>query len=683
LVTYGPGEKLASGLPLGGIGAGKVEIDNKGKMVNLTIHNNWLFPHAWMRGYHVLVKPDDSEPFFIEYGLPIKKFYVHEPESMTFTGEYPFVTLKAKKGPVTATLEAFSPIIPNNLDDSSLPGFGMTVRVEGSKGGKVAAAWSNIAGYASSWGIGRTNRPVKGGVSFVNPKAFEFDGAKGELCLLGQDPSLTYVQYNLNVRPKVAISEKQWKYTFESDQPWSSIIEGSPFHDDQHEITGQWDDPAGLVLSDYRRDEPVRYAFSWYFTGKWALYPYGHYYHNKWKGAEQVGNYILTDFERLRKQSREWHTSEVRKDLPDWLRDAIINSAYTLTSSAWLDERGRFALIEATKNDPMLGTIGGLCYESGSLPVLKMFPELEKTFLRLLAKAARPDGYIPHDLGIFSFDHATDGTTSPPGWKDLCPVFCMLVYRCYVRTKDEAFLKELYPSMVKAFEWQLAQDKNGDGLPDAEGEADAGFDAISVTGVDSYASSVYIACLSAMREAAKALNKADDAKRFSEMLPQARKSFAKLYNGRYFVGWMGEPDPVGYVFTAGVTGDWWTETLGLEPFTDREKLDSTYEWLLKVNGTASRFCMPNLVHESGRIWDISVQAYSSWPRLVFCLSGIRYKAGDKRWLDVARKEWNTIVNNGLVWDQPSRMDGRTGKPDPETTYLDHYIGSAGIWTFAL
>jgi non-lysosomal glucosylceramidase len=35
----------------------------------------------------------------------------------------------------------------------------------------------------------------------------------------------------------------------------------------------------------------------------------------------------------------------------------------------------------------------------------------------------------------------------------------------------------------------------------------------------------------------------------------------------------------------------------------------------------------------------------------------------------------------MIWDQPSRIDGRTGKPDPERGYLDHFIGSPALWTF--
>ncbi len=130
----------------------------------------------------------------------------------------------------------------------------------------------------------------------------------------------------------------------------------------------------------------------------------------------------------------------------------------------------------------MLGAIAGFCHEGGSLPLLVMFPELEKTFLGLLASAARPDGYIPHDLGIHSFDHATDGTTSPPGWKDLGPTFILLVNRYYKWTKDLQFLRETYPVMVKTLEWDLKQDRDGDGIPDAEGQADAGFDATAIKG---------------------------------------------------------------------------------------------------------------------------------------------------------------------------------------------------------
>ena len=682
MVVYGPNANLDGGVPFGGIGTGKVEIDNEGKMTNLTIANNWGSPTPKMRGFHVFVKPNDAVPFFIEKFLPMRNFGEYEPDDLSYRGEFPFATLKAAKGPVEATMEVFSSLIPKNLHDSSIPALGISVKVKGSKSGIVAVSVSNIAGTNL---IGRYNEAVGGGMKFVNPRSNNYDGARGELCLLAERSLKKLVQYNLNVPPGVAISQRVWKQVFENDQPWLSIAKGSDLpSDNPHEVLGQWDDPAGAILCKYEREgEEMRWIFSWYFTGRWTLYPYGHYYHNHFQGAEEVARYFLGNYDRLREQSRAWHKTLIKDDLPDWLKDAIINSTYTLFASTWLDERGRFAIIEATKNDPMLGTIAGFCHEGGSLPLLVMFPELEKTFLGLLANAARPDGYIPHDLGLHSFDHATDGTTSPPGWKDLGPSFILLVYRYYKWTKDLQFLREMYPVMVKTLEWDLKQDRDGDGIPDAEGQADAGFDATAIKGKDSYCASVFVACLTALREIANLLKFAEDQKRFESLLSKARESFVELYNGKYFEAWQGEPDPKGYVFMAQLTGEWWMYILGLESIAPKEKIDSAFDMLYNVNAHASPYCTPNLVSENGKIWELSVQSYSSWPRLVFGLAGYRYRIGDKKWVDVAKKEWDNLVQQGNVWNQPSRMDGRTGRPDPEVYYLDHYIGSAAPWIFTI
>ncbi len=87
MVVYGPNANLDGGVPFGGIGAGKVEIDNEGKMTNLTIANNWDSPTSKMRGFHVFVKPDDGAPFFIEKFLPMRNFSDYEPDDSQLTKE--------------------------------------------------------------------------------------------------------------------------------------------------------------------------------------------------------------------------------------------------------------------------------------------------------------------------------------------------------------------------------------------------------------------------------------------------------------------------------------------------------------------------------------------------------------------------------------------------------------------
>ncbi len=680
MVVFSSFDKLTAGVPLGGIGAGKVEINNKGKMVNLTIANNWGNPIPWMRGFHVLIRPDDSEAFFIERNLPTKELYGLEADEMTYIGEYPFATIRAKKGTVAVSMEAFSPMVPGNLRESSIPAVGITLRVDGSKSGKTAVALSNIAGTNAT---GRINEKVNGGVKFTNPHSNDYDGRRGDTCLLAASPSQTYVQYNFDVSPGVALLEKKGKLSYESEEPWLSIVHGKEFADDRHELVGQWEDAGGLVLADYHGGTETRYVFSWYFTGKSVSYPYGHYYHETFDGSEEAGNHLLRNFDRLRQESLAWHTKLVRGDLPDWLKDAVINSTYTLSSNSWLDERGRFAMLEATREEDMrqLGAIASFTSEVASLPILAMFPDLQRGYLEMLAGNMREDGYVLHDFGIDSLDHPTGGGTYPPGWKDIGSVFILLVYGYFRRTRETEFLAKMYPKMTSAVGWLLKQDRDGDGLPDAEGTGDGGFDAIVEKGRDSYFASMFIAALTATRETAKLLGRSQDIGRFSELISRAKQSFSELFNGRYFRAWTGEPDSEGYLFLPQLAGDWWTTILDLEPVADKEMIESAYNQLFDLNAQVSRFGTPNMVHESGRIWDISVQAYSSMPRLVFFLAGARFKAGDKRWLEVTRKEWNNLIAHGLAWDQPSRIDSRTGNPDPETSYLDRFIGSPALWSF--
>jgi non-lysosomal glucosylceramidase len=683
--TYGA---ISSGVPLGGIGAGKMEINSKGKMVNLTIGNSWAFPLQQMRGFHVFVRPEEGKPLFLEKGLPMKGFLQYEAERIEYEGKYPFAILRGGNLQVEVEAEFFSALIPGNLRDSSLPAFGLSVKVKGSKRGLIAISASNVVGFGISPHynpVGRINERLRNGVRFMNRRATDLDPGKGETALVSTSPAIVIAQYNLNARPRLAIGERNWKGAYEDREPWTSLIDGEKPREDVHEVTGMWDDPAGLVGSEYGKGEEVRFVFSWYFTGRHSLYPYGHYYHNHFRNSVEVANYFLEEFDRLRRQSREWHDSLIPRDLPEWLRDAIVNSTYVLSSGTWLDEKGRFSIYEAPEVCPCVGTIAGLCYEGGSLPILKMFPELERKFLELLTEAMRSDGYVPHDLGVHSLDNPTDGTTAPPKWKDTNPTYVLLVYRYYKFTGDRQFLDKVYSNVIKAFRFTLTQDEDGDGIPDLEGQGDTGFDAMVVKGRDSYTASLYIASLMALREMARIEGDEGTLREVEERLRKARSSFEELFNGRYFEPWRGEPEVRDAVFLAQLLGQWWADLLGLGPIVEESRVERALSSILEVNARASNFSTPNLAHEDGRISVLSPQAYSSWPRLVFAMAWVGYRrAKDRetkeRWLEVVRKEWSTLVATGVTWNQPSRVNALTGRPDPER-FLDHYIGNPAIWSF--
>ncbi len=174
----------------------------------------------------------------------------------------------------------------------------------------------------------------------------------------------------------------------------------------------------------------------------------------EFKGALDVAKYFLEEFNELRKKTEDWQLSVKsalsKKCLDSWVSDAVLNSAYVLSSSSWLDEIRRFSLLEAPEKTPLQGKLAGPCYKAGSLPVALMFCELDRSYLELMANSMMKDGYVPHDLGVLSMDDPTDGTTAPLPWKDTNPTFVLLVYRHYLITYDKEFLKGMYPTDVRA-----------------------------------------------------------------------------------------------------------------------------------------------------------------------------------------------------------------------------------------
>jgi len=680
LVVYGSRDVVVSGVPLGGMGAGKVEINNKGKMINITIANNWQNPIKTMPGFHIMIAPCDSPPFFAEVDLPFKDQFIKEP-LLTYIGYYPFTRLRAELDHVESNIEFFSPIIRNDIDNSSLPAIGIEAMVSGSSEGLIAVSITNLVGSSP---IGRINRKISNGVFFENKRASSVDPRQGNMSLIANNPSIIIPQFNSLDKPRRALLSRATVNDVENIEPWISIARNKDYNGDIHELSGFWEQATGIIVSRYVGGEPVRFVFSWFFNNKWVYYPYGHYYANHFRDSIEAANHLLNNFEQLKTKTMEWQTeveSEMKAmKLPKWLIDAVVNSAYILSSSTWLTDDYRFGILEAATRFQLLNTIGGFTYEVGSLPIIYLFPNLEKLFLEMEISKLRSDGYVPHDLGLYSLDSPSDGTTAPPRWKDTNPTLILLAYRYYLRTRDTNFIKTIYSDLLRIVAWEESQDLDKDGVPDCSGDGETGFDILPLIGRCSYVASMHIAGLIAMRNIAQALGFNDDVNRFNSMISKAAKSFAELFNGRFY-----DTDDSSLFsqtcFLAQLSGEWWSALLGMDDIDDQSRIISSLRWMLDLNGRSSRFCVPNMVDNHGNIVNFNAQTYSSWPRLVFAMSLVGHRHGVEQWLDLAKREWDNLVRLGLVWDQPSRINAVNG--EAEEGYLDHYIGSPSLWGFII
>jgi len=130
------------GMPVGGICTGQLYLGGDGKLWHWDIFNQ----HIGTGDGHYAKPVQPSSP--LEQGFVLKIGDQMLPLDSTgfpdvsFRGEYPIgrVEYKAPGVPLEVTLEAFSPFIPLNTDDSSLPATVMQFTVRNTSGGAVEAA---------------------------------------------------------------------------------------------------------------------------------------------------------------------------------------------------------------------------------------------------------------------------------------------------------------------------------------------------------------------------------------------------------------------------------------------------------------------------------------------------------------------------------------------------------------
>ncbi|HYG34079.1 MAG TPA: GH116 family glycosyl-hydrolase, partial [Clostridia bacterium] len=131
------------GMPIGGICAGQIYLGGDGKLWHWDIFNQRVSTGA----EHYAKPLPSTSPLDQGFALTItsgeatqKRPLDHKHwREVSFTGEYPigFVEYRDPELPVTVSLEAFSPFIPLNTDDSSLPATVLEFTVKNQSGKKV------------------------------------------------------------------------------------------------------------------------------------------------------------------------------------------------------------------------------------------------------------------------------------------------------------------------------------------------------------------------------------------------------------------------------------------------------------------------------------------------------------------------------------------------------------------
>jgi uncharacterized protein (DUF608 family) len=545
------GEELRFiGMPVGGIGAGQLYLGGDGKLWHWDVFNTpqpGNFTNA--SGPNYAHPPMSASPLDQGFVLRVSaggKTLVRTLDrrgfsDITFRGQYPIANVQYHDPelPVTAALEAFSPFIPLNADDSSLPATVLHYTVKNTSDGPVRlelAGWLENAvclGSARNAAGRRRNRIVRErDLTIVHctaetipdkeaaarlPLEKQADFGSLALALLGSiDGAFAKASVPLGGTAANAIFQVDRKNA-ETDavEPFGRRLVGSV----GRTITLKPGETADFT-----------FAVAWFFPGL----PPGQFsnlagsrelrrsYAARFESAASVARYLASHFDRLAGQTRLWNKTWYDSTLPYWFLDRTLLTICCLaTATAYRFTNGRFYGFEGTY------CCDGTCTHVWhyAQAVARLFPHLERATREMVdfGLAFHADNGAMDYRGEYGRQVAVDGQAGT----------ILRAYREHQMSVDDAFLHRTWPKIKKAIEHLIVRDPDEDGLLD--GEQYNTLDA-SWYGHIPWTSSLYLACLRA--GAAMAVEMSDEAfvKRCTTIAERGgRRIVERLFGGEHFI----------------------------------------------------------------------------------------------------------------------------------------------------
>jgi len=560
-------QRALIGFPLGGVGAGCISLGGRGQLEEWWIFNRpdkgrsprYAFPAIRVEagGQRAISRvlearilppysrgPDDLGSDNVP-GLP-------RLESCTFIGEYPLarVEFKDRELPVRVALEAFTPFIPLDADESGLPLAILRYRVTNPRASaaKVSIAWS----IENPIGPERDGRGNTGSEQGRQNDYRESSGVKG---LLMRNPFLgaTDPQAGTFALALLGADEGHFSYLrgWPSTRWWESPL---LFWDD---FTG--DGQLGPEVSArsavgaicLEKEIPARasaeytFLFAWHFPNRtpkrcgWSA-PKGHendlignYYCTRFKDAWAVAEYAALHLPQLEARTRRFLETVRNATLPGAVKDAALANLSTLvTPTVFRTSDGAFHGFEGCVDKA--GCCFGSCthvyaYEPATAHV---FPALSRSLReQQFGFSTNAEGLMDfRELLPYGIEHfgiaAADGQMA----------YIVKVYLDWKLSGDTEWLRRQWPAVRRALEFAWIKggwDANRDGV--MEGVQHNTYD-IEFIGPNPFCGMWYLAALRAGEEMAGALGDTTTAAEYQRIFQSGSKWIdANLFNGEFYI----------------------------------------------------------------------------------------------------------------------------------------------------
>jgi len=715
---------------LGGIGTGNISLDQNARFCDFELFNNpnkgYNAPYSFFalrtespsgKVYAKAFESQRSAPFDKSHGAfsldvgGLARFSESE-----MSGNYPFINFKFrdKKMPVEAGLTAFTPCIPLNTDDSSLPAAVLRYSVKNISSEPLTVS---VAGSMSNLGN------IIGHNLFQNPefdtksinKYVERGDYRGIHFLPGgkRDSDIDYFESSLVTTEKEGFSylddwnEGAWWDGMQDF--WNDFIEdgeltpGRALRGKGNILHKSMLSVASLCVKKViapGEEATFEFMISWYRPNRvhsWFKSDSDccssscccpddtasviRNYYAKFGNALESVSYLIKNLPRLEGESRKFADALMSSTLPDYVLDAVSTNITVIRSTTCFRvEDGTFFAWEGCHDNS--GCCDGNCTHvwNYTQTLAFLFPELERSMRKTeFAYETSPDGHMNFRARTYLGDESHDMNAATDG--QLGAV--VRLYRDWLLCGDDAFLKELWPNAKLALEYAFTHwDLDGDGL--MEGEQHNTYD-IEFYGVSSMLNSIFFAALRAGEEISRHLGDTASADKYAEIFKKGSKKLDELtFDGEYYVQMIDDVNEYKYQYGKGcladqLLGQYQAHVSNLGHLMDPAHIKSAVQSIFKYNFMED-FSDFNNVQRMYALNDNSGLLLCSWPK--GGRPDIPFVYSDEVWTGIEYQVASHLIYEGcideglkIVEATRARHDGIERSPWNEVECGHHYARS--------
>ncbi|MFC7405520.1 GH116 family glycosyl-hydrolase [Georgenia alba] len=752
-------------LPLGGIGTGNVAVCADGALRQWQLHNignhrgdlPWSFfalrvqrHEPPLNDVRILQAPpadlDRPAPLVTDHEVPawqrdlLARF--GGVRGTTFRGTYPFAAVDYDlDAPVDVRMEAFTPLVPLDVDRSSLPAamftFTLTNTGDIPLGVWLGAAMQNPVGLdgttapdgvrAAGYG-GNTNRVRRedGWTSLVmeNAGLDPLAPGAGQAVLTCDTPYTVALPQWVEAGEFLSFLRSRSPY---ADRPRLDATSYAADHQAGAPVGAVGPSPAGQTwnggLAAPLRLAPgetatVRYALTWHFPNRYVNFHQfgppnpqwgptrfwlGNHYTTRYRDAEGVAARLRTEWEDLERDSRAWTDVLAGSGLGDDAVEHLAAQAAVLRSpTCFRTADGAFFGFEGVNGASTTGHAGDV---GGSCPLncthvwnyaqalAALFPELERSMRDTeLDVLQAPDGSVPHR--VISPTYLPQLWGKPIGGPDTPALDGMLgvLLKTYRELRSGAvdldWLAARWSRLVRLLEHVRAGwDPEGTGV--LRGIQPSTHD-IDLRGVNTFMGTYWLAALRAVEEMARLRGEDHLAAEVRALFERGSAAYdEQLFTGEYYrqVLEPGEPDEFQWgegCLSDQLIGQWWAHELDLGHLLPADHVRTALRSVVRHN-LRSGFDGFEHTYRVFADRDDTGLLVCSWPTGGRPEVPTRY--ADEVWTGTEQQVAALCLREGLedeawailegLW---RRYDGRRRNPYNHIECGDHYVRSMSGWS---